>query len=947
MSYEQYFDHYPRSDVCSWIGVISALDAATNELASLINRLDLEATPGTPRGSLRLSPSFTTLLAESPRLKNSPNEKGSSATLQMYPNVASLPSRRPCQQSQKREDVVNTQRLGQQIAPWPISPPKALQVATPNIPPRVSSTPGNFVTTSLASEQPAARPGPSIVFQSLRPAMSKKPSQLVPLVSMSPSQKSSPTSTAASNVPTEKSSITFRSMSKKKSIDLLADSQKEFPLSKTFRKMMSTFSLSSNKEIKSSLSPDHAGVPMTKEARGALGLAGTLGGSMSSRNTNQSMNLDDPDCDIPNELQVILTGGVTQHLGDPEDTLTFLPASLTRRPPSPGLPPECPLPIPTVPQTSAVHSGRSVLSVPWMGEAQPEDPDESDSSSFGENDTKRSFDFTSELKRLSESAGTQRRSFVEQLENAFRTPAKYSLDGLGHFELEGDAPPMPSIPHLASRRRLLDEPDGPNSMTSSPVPSLLPSPEIVVSKPTGTPSSRDLSQSRLQKLSASSKPSYGQLNLDFKFGGSPLSAKSAERSQMTLSDIIPSPAHAHSLSMASMREGDSPQESSVPHVRSAPPSSYSCARRRVDSDSSSKRSIHGDSRGDACSSHSRASSQISFKGLETFDEIRRGFEFVENRPAFYPPSFNNRHNQLPRDSMISIASVSSYGVVINPGVKDPFDYGYQSRPASADMSAFVTMSTSVDDTFSFIRRGRRRKRVDSDSSSFYFGVSGASRISRPLRDQFRRDSVISTTSIAPPVSIYNRSFGVHRRIDSSSSVASGSHAYAAYRPAGANRSSWAPSHRRDMSADSMMSDTSVRISRPTLGDKMLDSRHDYCLPLTSITASPPESLPSDYSYRHVRRRGSFDSIMDDECRSYSRDSIMDQSKRRSSSTPESVFGQDVSHPNRSPLDHFRINDGRPYSLFSVEGDSAHHKRDDDTMISVGVFPHKLDFDHNI
>jgi serine/arginine repetitive matrix protein 2 len=120
VSYKQYFGHCPRSNVYSWTGVISALDAATNELASLINRLDLEATPGTPRGSLRLSPSFTTLLAESPRLKNSPNEKGSSATLQMYPNVASLPSRRPCRQPQKREDVVNTQRFGQQIAPWPV-----------------------------------------------------------------------------------------------------------------------------------------------------------------------------------------------------------------------------------------------------------------------------------------------------------------------------------------------------------------------------------------------------------------------------------------------------------------------------------------------------------------------------------------------------------------------------------------------------------------------------------------------------------------------------------------------------------------------------------------------------------------------------------------------------------------------------------------------------------
>jgi len=268
-------------------------------------------------------------------------------------------------------------------------------------------------------------------------------------------------------------------------------------------------------------------------------------------------------------------------------------------------------------------------------------------------------------------------------------------------------------------------------------------------------------------------------------------------------------------------------------------------------------------------------------------------------------------------------------MVINPGVQDPFEYGYESRPASADMSAFVTMSTSVDDTFSFIRRGPRRKRVDSDASSFYFRAPGASRILRPLKSQFRRDSVISTASLAPPVSIYNRSFGVHPGIDSASNSAQ---AYPAYGFAGGNRSSWAPSHRRDMSADSVMSDMSMRIHRPTLGDKMLDSRHDYCLPLTSITASPAESVSSDYLYEHVKRRGSFDSIMDDE-QSYSRDSIMDQ---RASTTSESVFGQGGSFSMNAPLSQFRIDNDRPFSLFSTEGDTSGPKGEDDTMITVSA-----------
>lgn len=843
------------------------MDAATNELASLISRLDLEATPGTPhgtpRGTLRLSPSFTNLLAESPRLKCSPKKNGS------------------------REDASDTQPFRPQIASWPVSPP--------GVPTPVSSASGNLVLDPCLARS-TARSEASLESRPFLSAKAKKSSQIIP-----PSLGK------------------FRSISKKKSVGPSLDSQKESPLSNTFRKMMSTLSLRTNKEVDLGLGTDRTRMPMCKETHNDLGLAGTLGGSMSSWNPDQSMDFDEPDSDIPKELQVILTG---------EDKLTSPPPS--RRPPSPGLPPRSPLPIPAVLQTSIASSDRPMITVPWKDEAQPYDYDESDLSSLEENDTKKSFDFTSELKSLSESAGSHRHSFVEQLENAFRTPAKYDLDGLGHFGPE-DAPPVPPIPHLVSRHRPSNEPGDPNAVFSSPVSPLLPSPEIIVSKkPTNAASSHELSHGRLQTSSASHKASHGQLNLNFKFGGSSMSTELAASSQLTLSDIIPSPAHARSLSMPSLQD-DIPQQSAMPQAMSAP-SSYPSARRRANSDSSSMHSMHGDSRMEAYSVHSRASSQTSFKGLESFDEIRRGFEFVENRPTFYPPpSFNYRRNQMPRDSMISIASVSSYGRVINPGVKDPFDYGYQSRPVSCDMSAFVTMSTSVDDTFSFIRRGPRRKRVDSDASSFYFRAPGTSRIPRPPKSQKSqfRDSIISTASIAPPVSIYNRSFGVHRGIDSGSGVGSGAPGYAAFGLAGGNRSSWAPSHRRELSADSIMSDISARVPRPTLGDKMLDSRHDYCVPLTSITASPAESVPSDDSYQRVRCRGSFDSIMDDERPSYSRDSIMDQNNH----TFDSAFSQNGSHPMHS-LSQFRINDDLAFSL--SEGESTDPRREDDTMISVGL-----------
>jgi hypothetical protein len=86
--------------------------------------------------------------------------------------------------------------------------------------------------------------------------------------------------------------------------------------------------------------------------------------------------------------------------------------------------------------------------------------------------------------------------------------------------------------------------------------------------------------------------------------------------------------------------------------------------------------------------------------------------------------------------------------------------------------------------------------------------------------------------------------------------------------------------------------------------------------------------------------------MDDERPSYSRDSVMDQSNRRTSFTFDSAFGQDGSHSMHS-LSQFRINDDPTFSLFSAEGDSADPKREDDTMISVGVFSSNINFDYNV
>ena len=73
---------------------------------------------------------------------------------------------------------------------------------------------------------------------------------------------------------------------------------------------------------------------------------------------------------------------------------------------------------------------------------------------------------------------------------------------------------------------------------------------------------------------------------------------------------------------------------------------------------------------------------------------------------------------------------------------------------------------------------------------------------------------------------------------------------------------------------------------------------------------------------------------------------MDQSNRRTSSTFDFALGQDGPHSTHS-LSQFRINDAPAFSLFSAEGDSADPKREDDTMISVGVSPSDIKFDHNV
>lgn len=446
----------------------------------------------------------------------------------------------------------------------------------------------------------------------------------------------------------------------------------------------------------------------------------------------------------------------------------------------------------------------------------------------------------------------------------------------------------------------------------------------------------------------SSRPSDGELKRDFKFGGRPSPTQTLPvpaEAMLTLSDIIPPAPRVRAISNMSM-EDDSVLKSIRAKAVTIPAAGAAVPRVRLHSDTSSRRRRRDSSRKSASHRHhARMSSGMSFAGFDSFAEVRRGFEFSQDRPSFYPPPAATRRRHGRQESVFSIASVSSYGHVINAGSTDPFDFGESRLPdiqSEDDMS--VSMSMSVDDTFSFIHhrnpKGFSRNRVDSDASSFYFHAPAQSHMIQPYNRAHRRhDSAFSVASIAPPVSLHNRSFGVHRRTDSNTSASSMAFSYAMH---GANggRAAWAR-HRQDSSMDSVMSDFSARrLGRPGLGDKMLESALDYGMPLTSISASPPESLAS----KGRADRTSYDSIMDDEARrsfseydrrSCSDDSLFDKTGYRSSISSESVFGFDdvnMNAPHRNLLPPYQF---RPLSTISFTSVHSPNK-EDDTMISVSV-----------
>ena len=233
---------------------------------------------------------------------------------------------------------------------------------------------------------------------------------------------------------------------------------------------------------RSSLVPDDLrqnnrnSIPLPADAKADLGMTGTMGKS------SRTFKAHAPDID---------TGGVLVGRSDEDsvdDTVSYCPEEIDGSPVNPSA--DC-APLPNTDQ-------------PVFRALVIDDEDnhaDIDGGLSSEDDTKRSFDFTGELKRLNESGGSDCRSFVEQLENAFRTPAKIELCyGFGD-SLSVALPPLPTTPMpKVEPNKKLEDPSTQN--ISAPI-------NICRLEPTVLPGSDSLAESSLEGETAKSLSSMG------------------------------------------------------------------------------------------------------------------------------------------------------------------------------------------------------------------------------------------------------------------------------------------------------------------------------------------------------------------------------------------------------------------------------------------------------
>jgi len=304
---------------------MSLLDAATDDLASLINRLDLEATPRTPdvspfasvQRSLANRGSSTNLESPSTRVKRFRTTTGSPlrvGLLNRSSTTTSAASLRPyvegkCTRPKSDAAPVKTKKpqsgnehlVGQHISPWEdlnwnVSPIKKGRAPSPSARP-----------THKRALSPPIPFDPPPVFQPLYPPKNRVASNLTSTKN-SPETKSTelrPSTPLDGNQHPQVPTSTFGQRPNKISRNGPGSSGGPAPAPVFSRgHSRNKSSLDSNKLF---------GLQMASETNVDLGSRGTAG-STSLPDTNP----EDPDSDIPQDLQFIFTGD-EEHA----DTLSF------------------------------------------------------------------------------------------------------------------------------------------------------------------------------------------------------------------------------------------------------------------------------------------------------------------------------------------------------------------------------------------------------------------------------------------------------------------------------------------------------------------------------------------------------------------------------------------------------------------------------------------------
>jgi serine/arginine repetitive matrix protein 2 len=218
--------------------------------------------------------------------------------------------------------------------------------------------------------------------------------------------------------------------------------------------------------------------PLAKDAKRMLGMRATLGASDGSAYQDEDFDGSDPDSDVPDELQDILSKSTNGNIVGDHDQVEHDARTLSYRSSLPLSPPP-PMPLPTVPSEPIAIGIMDVDDEGCDMERSPspttnmppqiqvpisrtdlvaDDGEGHFDGQSPEDDTyasKQSFDFTGELQKLS--GDSDRRSFVAQLENAFKTPAKMDLR---HTIENGllSPPPVPTMP--AAVKSALDKLEG-------------------------------------------------------------------------------------------------------------------------------------------------------------------------------------------------------------------------------------------------------------------------------------------------------------------------------------------------------------------------------------------------------------------------------------------------------------------------------------------------------